>query len=205
MYSIIRIIITIIVFIFIARICKPKKKRMYFLIIVSALCFCTVLEFLPIENLFIDFQYPQQVINYLYPSSERIADVVYDEKSCMVILEKSKNNYTNTYLGTDNNSYKITTVFDYSTESQYDDRYVNLSITHITNSSDYYLCGTYYFGEDIQTIKDTSDSDIKFIPIGVINSKQSSKVYKSYLIYGTINSYTKNYSLEINNQTIVFN
>ena len=95
--------------------------------------------------------------------------------------------------------------FDYSTESQYDDRYVNLSITHITNSSDYYLCGTYYFGEDIQTIKDTSDSDIKFIPIGVINSKQSSKVYKSYLIYGTINSYTKNYSLEINNQTIVFN
>lgn len=106
---------------------------------------------------------------------------------------------------TDNNSYKITTVFDYSTESQYDDRYVNLSITHINNSSDYYLCGTYYFGEDIQTIKDTSDSDIKFIPIGVINSKQSSKVYKSYLIYGTINSYTKNYSLEINNQTIVFN
>ena len=157
MYSIIRIIITIIVFIFIARICKPKKKRMYFLIIVSALCFCTVLEFLPIENLFIDFQSPQQVINYLYPSNERIADVVYDEKSCMVILEKSKNNYTNTYLGTDNNSYKITTVFDYSTESQYDDRYVNLSITHINNSSDYYLCGTYYFGEDIQTIKDTSD------------------------------------------------
>ena len=90
MYSIIRIIITIIVFIFIARICKPKKKRMYFLIIVSALCFCTVLEFLPIENLFIDFQSPQQVINYLYPSSERIADVVYDEKSCMVILEKKQ-------------------------------------------------------------------------------------------------------------------
>ena len=118
MYSIIRIIITIIVFIFIARICKPKKKRMYFLIIVSALCFCTVLEFLPIENLFIDFQSPQQVINYLYPSSKRIADVVYDEKSCMVILEKSKNNYTNTYFGTDNNSYKITTVFDNSTESQ---------------------------------------------------------------------------------------
>ena len=36
---------------------------------------------MPIENLFIDFQSPQQVINYLYPSSERIADIVYDEFS----------------------------------------------------------------------------------------------------------------------------
>ena len=84
MYSIIRIIITIIVFIFIARICKPKKKRMYFLIIVSALCFCTVLEFFPIENLFIDFRSPQQVINYLYPSSERIADVIQQKANMMI-------------------------------------------------------------------------------------------------------------------------
>lgn len=204
MYGIIRIIISIIVCIFLLKLCKPKKKRIYFLITISSVCFCTILMALPVENLFIEFKSPQQVMNYAYPTEKNIVDVAYGKNSCMVISEKAKSSYSIKYLKTDNNSFKIPFIFDYTTESQYSDGYANFSITHLNNSSDYYLFGTYISSEDIKAIKDASNSDIKFICNAEHYSEQTSKAYKTYFIYGAINSYTKNYSLQINNQNYNF-
>ena len=107
---------------------------------------------LPVENLFIEFKSPQQVMNYAYPTEKNIVDVAYGKNSCMVISEISKGGYTSEYLKTDNNSFKIPFIFDCTTESQYSDGYANFSITHLNNSSDYYLFGTYISSEDIKAI-----------------------------------------------------
>lgn len=117
---------------------KIKRKKLF---VVSLLVACMVLlslsEMFPVENLFMQFGTPQEVVEYTTKGNAK--KVVYGQDSCMVIY--SKGNATNNYyfVPKDGDGYKIPDRFAEKTVYKNLDTTGIIYVYNVRGTKDYYV------------------------------------------------------------------
>lgn len=117
---------------------KIKRKKLF---VVSLLVACMVLlslsEMFPVENLFMQFGTPQEVVEYT--TKGNVKKVVYGQDSCMVIY--SKGNATNNYyfVPKDGDGYKIPDRFAEKTVYKNLDTTGIIYVYNVRGTKDYYV------------------------------------------------------------------
>ena len=153
-----------------------------------------ILTLFPFENLFISFDSPEAVYNYMYTGA--VVDVIEGENSCWVFAEGSGPYIV---LKTDT-GYKIASKSSVKTISN---DYVQNEylIYHVQNTSDYYIYGTEWSESKEVSIIDSNG----IIPNYIVRdlSHPDWEIY-SIAYYAYVSELTDDYYIRINDKRITF-
>lgn len=182
MYIILRIIITIILVLLLFLIFKGKliyKKRVVsLLILVAFLSLGGLLYVFPVENFFINFSSPEDVVKY--HSEFPVKDYIYNDNSCLVIggddgYESFK------IIPKKDEKYKLPFFFEKEKITDCLFEYGLLEIYKLKNTDDYYLCGGLSFVEEVNI--EASDGSALIVK----SSEKNDLGYRTIWIYGAVN------------------
>lgn len=181
LYIIIRVLILIFAFIIDKTIIKKKLKKIRLI----ALIFVILVISLPFENLLFRFNTPEELFNYY--KNGQIVDVVYGKDSCMVYYKTNKQTFSRVIFGKKDNSYKMLSQTGISTVYDVFDSMGSFKIYHVEGTEDYYIAATCFVTPDEISVVGCDDVLTDFRQI------EGTKI-----IYGYINSFDDNCSLNIN-------
>jgi len=138
LYSIVRLAILLIVFLypFIMAIRKRNVKVLKILIIIICV-FCIILWNLPIENLVTSFSSPEEI--FYYSHNGTITNVVNGKDSCMIFYTTEKNKNSFFFARKDNGKYKLSHYLESQKTATYIGEYGNWMIYRFGATKDYYV------------------------------------------------------------------
>ena len=119
-----------------------KKKRAYILLVSVCIILCSAAHLFPAENLFIDFNSPEDV--FWYTCSGEILDITYGDDSCMVYYSEGNSKYAHSIMPKSAAGYKIPSVFSVREISNRFDQDGAFNVFSVTKTNDYYVLGTFF-------------------------------------------------------------
>jgi len=196
-YNLIRLIIWSIIFATVYYLVMKKtkitqKRRIVFLSFLLCLVLGTLSSLFPIENLFISFDDPEDVLKYIQGGT--IEGVVHGNNSSMFITENSKDaSISHFIIPRTDAGYKIPSFFSVQRILHKQDD-ISFNLYSVLRTNDYYIVGSIVSSEEI-SIRDSNNATLK---------SSSVKTVDAYLIlfFGYIKNYTSEYYLLID-ETIV--
>ncbi|MFR0823387.1 MAG: hypothetical protein ACLU84_01070 [Clostridia bacterium] len=202
MYSNLRMIFILILFILFIVLCKKRKKEFSKNIIIISIVFSAVvyiaLYFFPIENLFYTFSSVQEVFNYQF--NGEILDTINGNNSTMVVYSTNNNTYSYAVIPKNNNGWKIGTSFSLKKILQENYGSKIITIYKYQNSDDYYviIADPIVNKEDnFADIYDNQNSVFNHITNDLSNTNKKSIIYYAY-----VNKLEKNYLININSKAL---
>lgn len=168
MYSLIRILLFLAVFlILIVLISKSRyrsNRKTYILSAVICFILCSLLHGLPIENYIYSFGSAEDVFSYT--NWEKIQYIVDGEDSCLVVYETSPSTYSFSFIGKEKDSYKILPQYSAKMISHKSDENGIIDVYRVKNTDDFYILATLGKYGDIQVCDEQGILNYKVIPIG---------------------------------------
>ena len=189
MYALLRGSIVIIVIIFLRILKKHKKGMVNFRIRkihLPMIILLTIIIFFPVENIFVNFNTPQDVINYI-TSKDTICTTIEGENSCMVITEGKDSKSGEIYIICKNDGkYKIPYIWNcFPRPFAINGEFGSFDLYHVWGTEDYYFFGYCTSYNESLEISDSRSS--------VFNIKLNEEiVYANNLKSYTVSFYVKN-------------
>ena len=198
LYTLARIIfwgITLLIVLIIIKKAKKISKKKVIITIISCIILCFISGLFPIENLFIDFQSPEDVFNYT--STGEIIDIIYGNDSCMIYYSTGPNSFSYLFVKKSENGYKISSNFSTKIVSKKFDQNGSFDVYNLSETNDYYIIGT--INSEENTINIFNDKDEKV-------ECEIKRVEDTGFIYCYIKDYTDRYYIIINgNKSFISN
>ncbi len=199
LFNLSRIMLWLIVSLFIFfKIRKTKivhKKLISLLSVVLCLVIICFSAMYPIENLFINFKYPESVFNYA--NHGKIDDILYGKESCMVIYSDQNSSGGHYIIPKVKNWYKIPNYFITKKVSNKFDRNGSFDVYNVLGTQDYYIVGVVLSNFDEQNIIDKYNQPIKNIVIDMNDTET-----KTVILYSYLENYSDDYYFVINGTKI---
>ena len=200
MFGYIRLAIGIIIFAFLFwLIMKSKivrKRKFYVFSGIAAFGVVVALSFLPIENLFITFDSPQAV--YQYMKNEKLEnEIVIEGEHCDLIVNRKSNNYHEIFaVPKTSDGWKINAGIGFSMPGSYVHDTVCIDLYQYKKTNDYFISVVDLEGGEIE-ISDKYNT--KFYAIAEYNNSLKANYY-SY--YANISQLDSEYYIVINGKEI---
>lgn len=141
MYSFIRISIITAAALVLLLLHKRKyhmiKKGYAVTLIIVSIVFCAASQYVPVENLVLTFNSPEEVFNYT--TSGRIVDITSGDNSCMVYYSTGNSTYSYKFIGINDNGYCIATDIDVSDVFSTMNANGIFEVKRVRGTDDYYL------------------------------------------------------------------
>lgn len=152
MYSFIRIMIFLIVWLLAVCIIKKTKlrnvRKIYFISAVICLVLSSVACYIPVENAFTSFETAEQVFDYTNWEESQL--VLEGENSCMVVYESAPSTSSFSFVGKDEDGYKILPQHLSKMISRKSDENGVVLVYNVKDSNDYYIIATVGVHENVQ-------------------------------------------------------
>ena len=194
MYGIIRLIIVLIIIAFIIKKKTQTKDKIF--ILVLGVVVVTLLNFIPIENLFVNFSSPEAVYKYVQSPFEDIKVVVPGKKSDMIIAEKDTSTYNVLVVPKTEKGWEIGNAWDVKPVCSRWHGEVFVNVEKYSKKGDYYITVTDMKSE-IKKITDINNSE--FIPIYYSVNGSQSQVVKYYT---SVQNFNEQYWIELNGEKL---
>ncbi len=194
MYGIIRLIIVLIIITFIIK--KKTETKDKIVVLVLGVVVVTLLNFVPIENLFVDFSSPESVYKYVQSPFEDIKVVVPGKKSDMIIAKKNKSAYNVLVVPKTEDGWKIGNGLDLKPVCSRWHEDVSVNVQKYSKKGDYYITVTDMKSE-VKKITDINNSE--FISIYCSVNGSQSQVVKYYT---SVQNFNEQYWIEINGEKL---
>lgn len=163
LYLTIRVLVCFIVFfIFAYKINTSKlrhRRRWLALTGIGAILLYALIYFIPVENLFITFDTPEDAYFYTH-QTEKVEDIVYGQDSCLIVGEDSYG-----FISKKGDGYKLSSFLTFPQDIVFEK--TNKGFMHVykvTGTNDCYLWGTMLASAAIVEVSDEKDSEIKVLP-----------------------------------------
>lgn len=200
LYRIVRILIFIILIVLALILIKRGKiarKRLNIVIII--VCYSILFSIdsvLPVENLFINFESPEDVFNY--SCIGKIQDIVYGENSCMVVYSTGSSSYSYSFMSKSSTGYKISNFFSGKTVMHSLDKDGSFTVYNVLGTNDFYIFGSTFSKDKEINIVDKNDKKVKYIV-----EKPNGSDTKTIFLYTFVDDFTTEYYLLINENKIL--
>lgn len=192
MYENIRLALFLAIFVISCLLILKTKwiRKKLALIISGVLCLllCTISNLIPVENLFIDFNTPEDV--FYYTNKGSIVDILHGDDSCLVYYSKGHNTFSHCFVKKDGDNYKILPRTNKKKVNRISNTNVTLDVYTILNTQDYYVSGALLSPPD--TIHITNESSTKDVDVNYIS--------ENHFVYFYLNSISPGDCIEIDGQ-----
>lgn len=168
-----------------------RKKFFTTLSLILCLIFGSISSLFPIENFFISFESPSEVLHY-YQTGE-VDDLIYGNDSCMVIYSQRNHKSGHFIVPSSEKEYKIPSLFSVKKVSHKFDTDGIFDIYNVLGTNDYYLTGTIISNEREIVIVDNNNKPVKSIIIEMGDTGT-----KTVYLYSSIRNFTSGNYLLIN-------
>ncbi len=195
MYSLIRVFIFLLFSVVVLTKVKLNKAKRITVIVVAVLL-CTFSNFVPVENLFIDFSSPEKVYKYMFLGNDDIKTTVYGDESAMVIAEKGENAYSILFVPESENGWNIGNNLYAKSVCHKTHNKIIIDVKKYSNTADYYIV-VKDIGSQINKITDSNNSE--FVSF---NSNASESENQITFYYTSIQNFNEQYWVEINSERI---
>lgn len=197
LYGLFRIIFGGIVFTISLLVLKRTRffnKKIVFLTLILYAIIISVFALFPVENLFISFKTPENVLNYYSISKGKVDDIIYGSDSCMLIYSEGSNVGGYFIIPKSKSGYKIPSFMSVSRILR--DRH--FTVYNIVGTNDYYVYGVAVSEDDEINIIDSNDNEVKSIITQIKNT--STKIIWTYSF---VENFTTEYYILINGEKIM--
>lgn len=136
-----------------------KKKLWISLAVAVSFIIASASYLVPIENLFIAFDTPEDAYFYTH-QTEKVEDIVYGQDSCLIVGEDSYG-----FISKKGDGYKLSSFLTFPQDIVFEK--TNKGFMHVykvTGTNDCYLWGTMLASAAIVEVSDEKDSEIKVLP-----------------------------------------
>lgn len=172
-----------------------KKKIVSFLLVFLCIILISISGILPVENLIISFKSPESVFNYTHLG--KINDIVYGEKSCMIVYSEGEDKSGNYIIPKSEKGYKIPNYFTVKNVSHKFSKDGCFDVYNVLETDDYYIFGSIISKDSTITIFDNNNKPIKNLVINMANTDT-----KTVFFYDFSKNISDEYYLIINNQKV---
>lgn len=198
LFDVIRIIIFLIVFVISFLIIKKSKiyKKRLATIISMVLCFAVMsfASIFPVENLFITFDSPTSVFNYIEYGN--IYEILHGENSSMIIYSDHVGTYSNYIVPKTEKGYKIPTYFDRKKVSHKFDKDGAFDVYNVRGTQDYYVFCMIHSRDKVPEIH-IFDGEDKEQESNIV------RIENSDFIYFTLHDFTNEYYVTVSGEKIL--
>lgn len=136
-----------------------KKKLWISLAVAVSFIIASASYLVPIENLFIAFDTPEDAYFYTH-QTEKVEDIVYGQDSCLIVGEDSYG-----FISKKGDGYKLSSFLTFPQDIVFEK--TNKGFMHVykvSGTNDCYLWGTMLASAAIVEASDAKDSEIKVLP-----------------------------------------
>ena len=161
MYGVIRFIVCSILILILALVVKKKtNKKIFAFCLLLCIAFCVSIWFIPFENLFVAFDSPEDVFDYMGNGS--VVSTVEGVDSVAMITKEDNNSFSTFFALKKDNKYKIaTTSADKVLYTKHHDS-LHFYIYQIKGTNDYYLLVWGTVSDEIN-ISDSQNTDFEIM------------------------------------------
>ncbi len=197
MYALIRVFIFLLISVVLLTKVKFNRTKRITVIVVTVLL-CVFSNFVPAENLLVDFSSPEKVYKYMYFGNDDIKTTVYGEESAMVIAEKGENAYSILFVPESDNGWNIGNNLYAKSVCRKTHNKIIIDVKKYSNTDDYYITVK---GIDPPINKITDSNNSAFVSF---NSDGSESENQITFYYTAIPNFNEKYWVEINGERINF-
>ena len=172
-----------------------KKKLAAISILILCVSLGSISALFPVENLFINFKSPTNVLNY--SQNGKADDVLHGNDSSMVIYSKGSNLGGYFIVPKSNKGYKIPSLFSVKKVSRKFDQDGSFDVYNVLGTNDYYVVGKIISTESEINAVDSNNVSVKNIVTEIGNTDT-----KVVLLYSFVENFTSEYYLIINGEKI---
>lgn len=200
LYGIFRIVFWGIIFavVFFWTIKKSKivrKKLAVILTLVVCMALGSVSALFPVENLFVNFKSPTNVLNYY--QTGKADDVINGNDSSMIIFSSGNSPGGHFIVPKSTKGYKIPSLFSVKKVSHKFDKSGLFDVYNVKGTNDYYVVGTTISKESEISVVDSNNEPIKNIVIEMGNTDT-----KTILLFSFVENFTSEYYFLINGEKL---
>lgn len=196
LYGIIRIVFWSIAFAFAWFLLKKskivRKKIAAILIFASCLILGTISCLFPVENLFINFKSPEDVLHYY--QNGRVDDFIYGNNSCMIIYSEGSKLGGHFIVPKSAKGYEIPSFLSVKRISHRLDSNGDFKVYHVVGTDDYYIVGMTVSIEKDINIVDCNNNKVKSIIVKNGDADDSKTVF----IFSFVKHFTNEHYILIN-------
>jgi len=161
-----------------------KKRASTILIVIFFMVLLSISAMFPVENLFYNFKSPESVFNYT--NSGKIDEIIYGQKSCMVIYSKWNSTGGHYVIPKSEKGYKIPRYLSTKKVSHKFDKDGIFDVYNVKGTNDYYIFGIVHLKENKNQIDVFNKKDEK-VESNIFVKKNMSFIY--FFIYDFSNEY----------------